>query len=53
MHVCINIYVYMVLDGKTWESGKLLVSYQLSGVHGSVSAGKVSLTLVPCHFDLF
>ena len=47
--VCIDfyisyIYVYVILDGKTWESSKLLPSYPLSDVHGSVSADKVSPT---------
>lgn len=43
----------MILDGKTWESSELLLSKQLSGVHGSVSADKGSPTLLPCHFGLF
>lgn len=49
----IYVYIYMILDGKTSESNKSLVSYQLNDAHNSVSAGEVSPTLVPCNFDLF
>lgn len=48
-----SVYIYMILDEKTWESSKLLLSCQLSDVHGSVSAVNVSPTLVPCNFHLF
>lgn len=51
--IYVYIYIYMILDGKTSESNKSLVSYQLNDAHNSVSAGEVSPTLVPCNFDLF